>query len=491
MGAPVEAVASEQAEPRSDLRIGVAIVAYNAATTLTAVLDRLPASFRTRVEEIVVCDDASQDNTYEVGLAYREQSDLPLTILRRPRNLGYGGNQKEAYRWAMESNLDVVVMLHGDGQYAPEVIEDIIRPFEISDCDAVFGSRMMDGKSAREGGMPLYKFVGNRILSVFSNAVTGLKLTEWHSGYRAYRVSALRDIPLERNSDGFDFDTEIILQLLEANKTITEVSIPTFYGDEICYVNGMGYAKDVVADVLRYRAHKMGIGTGEMAFNDDSYRLKMSQSPSHLQLLEWVGDSRPATILDVGCSDGRFGALLRLKGHTVIGVDSEKIDGVADRLDGFYEANLDQGLPAIDEGPFDLVIGADVLEHTVNPALLLKDMGRVLSPRGIIMLTVPNLAHWYPRARITAGSFDYENRGIFDARHVRFFTRKSLNRLISKNGFSIRREATVGMPLDVTERGGPKPSRISRTVGVIERTGLKMAPNLFGYQLVVELEPTR
>ena len=107
------------------------------------------------------------------------------------------------------------------------------------------------------------------------------------------------------------------------------------------------------------------------------------------------------------------------------------------------------------------------------------------------MLTVPNLGHWYPRARITAGSFDYENRGIFDARHVRFFTRKSLNRLIAKNGFSIRRETTVGMPLDVTERGGPKPSRISRAVGLVERTGLKMAPNLFGYQLLVELEPTR
>ena len=220
-------------------RIGVVVVAYNAASTLAAVLDRLPPSFRRRVEEVVVCDDASSDCTYTVGKEYQQQSDLPLTVIRRPQNLGYGGNQKAAYRWAIDHGIDVVVLLHGDGQYAPEVIEELVEPFENGTCDAVFGSRMMDPGSARIGGMPLYKWLGNRVLSRFSNAATGLALTEWHSGYRAYRVDALKDIPFEDNSDGFDFDTEIILQLHEAGKTIIEVPIPTYYGDEICYVTGM------------------------------------------------------------------------------------------------------------------------------------------------------------------------------------------------------------------------------------------------------------
>ena len=315
-------------------RIGIVVVAYNAAPTLASVLDRLPASFRSKVAEVVVCDDASSDCTYAVGKDYQADTDLPLTVIRRPQNLGYGGNQKAAYRWAIEHGLDIVVLLHGDGQYAPEVIEDLIAPFEATNCDAVFGSRTLDPGSARIGGMPLYKYVGNRILSKISNSATGLELSEWHSGYRAYRMQALKDVPFESNSDGFDFDTEIILQLLEAKKTIVEVPIPTFYGDEICRVNGMGYAKDVVRDVLRYRFQKMGFGTGDMLFAEEIDNTDESVLAGQQDLLKWMSEGSPKRILDLACSNGRLGELLRLEGHSVIGVDVEKLDGVGERLDG-------------------------------------------------------------------------------------------------------------------------------------------------------------
>ena len=108
------------------MRVGVLVVAYNAATTLVQTLDRLPSGFRTRVDHILLADDASQDGTYELGIAYRDGSELPLTVVRHEKNLGYGGNQKAGYRWAIEHGLDVVVLLHGDGQYAPEVIDDIV-----------------------------------------------------------------------------------------------------------------------------------------------------------------------------------------------------------------------------------------------------------------------------------------------------------------------------------------------------------------------------
>ena len=197
----------------ASLRVGVLIVAYNARHTLTSVLDRLPPSFRSSVEQILICDDASTDGTHEVGLAYQETTDLPLTIVRQPRNLGYGGNQKSGYRWAIDHGLDVVVLLHGDGQYAPEVIEDLITPLANGSADAVFGSRMLTKGAARAGGMPLYKFVGNRILTKLQNALVGAHLSEWHSGYRAYRIDALADIPFDTYSNGFDFDTEIIVGL--------------------------------------------------------------------------------------------------------------------------------------------------------------------------------------------------------------------------------------------------------------------------------------
>jgi glycosyltransferase involved in cell wall biosynthesis len=471
-------------------RIGVVVVAYNAASTLAAVLDRLPEGFRSKVAEVVVCDDASSDCTYTVGKEYQAETDLPLTVIRRPQNLGYGGNQKAAYRWAIEHDLDIVVLLHGDGQYAPEVIEDLITPFESGHCDAVFGSRMMDPGSARIGGMPLYKFVGNRILSKFSNAATGLRLTEWHSGYRAYRVQALKDIPFEANSDGFDFDTEIILQLLEARKSIVEVPIPTYYGNEICHVNGMGYAKDVALDVLRYRVHKMGFGSGEMAFAEQGYELKMSNTSSHRKLLTWLSEGPPKRILDLGCSNGRLGELLRLEGHSVIGIDTEKLDGVGDRLDGFVEADLNVGLPAEVGKDFDVVIGADVFEHLVDPASLLMQVREVLSPRGVVMASVPNMAHWYPRLRVVSGHFDYERRGIFDAGHLRFFTQRSFERMATGAGMRVRRRSSAGLPIEVTERGGPSPSRLMGVVASVDKIGLALSPNLFSYQLLFELEPT-
>ena len=175
----------------SNERIAVVVTAYNVAVTLTATLDRIPQSFRERVAAVVVCDDASSDRTYELAKEYEETGDLPITIIRNAKNRGYGGNQKAGYRWAIDHDIDIVVMLHGDGQYAPEIIEDIVAPLEAGQYDAVFGSRMMVPGAARMGGMPLYKYVGNRILTEYENAVVGLTLTEWHSGYRAYRVTAL------------------------------------------------------------------------------------------------------------------------------------------------------------------------------------------------------------------------------------------------------------------------------------------------------------
>ena len=243
----------------TDMKIGILVVAYNAASTLATVLDRIPEGFRSRITEVLVSDDHSQDSTYLVGLGYQQISDLPITMIRQPRNLGYGGNQKAGYELAIEHGLDIIVMLHGDGQYAPESLPDVVAPLLAGEADAVFGSRMMIKGAARRGGMPLYKFLGNRVLTTFENAVLGSDLTEFHSGYRAYRVDALRQIPFQKNADGFNFDTQIIIQLHDAGMRIVEVPIPTFYGDEICYVNGVGYALDVSRDVPGLPAPEGGV----------------------------------------------------------------------------------------------------------------------------------------------------------------------------------------------------------------------------------------
>ena len=235
------------------MKIGVLIVAYNAQDTLTKVLDRIPRDFALRIDSILVCDDASTDETHNVGLEYKTKSQLPLTIVRHEVNLGYGGNQKTGYQWALEKNLDVVVLLHGDGQYAPEYLPQMVEPIVTGRADAVFGSRMISQGGARQGGMPLYKFVGNKILTFFQNRLAKVSLTEWHSGYRAYSIAALRKVNFLKNSDYFDFDSQIILQMIGARQRIIEIEIPTFYGDEISRVNGIKYGLKILLHTLKFR----------------------------------------------------------------------------------------------------------------------------------------------------------------------------------------------------------------------------------------------
>jgi glycosyltransferase involved in cell wall biosynthesis len=483
----------EPARPAGDAprapRIGVIVVAYNAVTTLASVLDRVPQEFRPRIERVLVCDDASDDATYLVGLGYQQLTDsLPLTIIRHPVNLGYGGNQKAGYRLAIEQELDIVVLLHGDGQYAPECLPEIVAPLERGECDAVMGSRMMIEGAARQGGMPLYKYVGNRILTGFENRMLGTSLTEFHSGYRAYRVDALASIPFERNSDGFNFDTQIIIQLVDAGKRIVEVPIPTYYGDEICYVDGLKYARDVSTDVLRYRLAKLGFTAGDFASVGDEYALKQAQDSSHAVILRWLGQRAPARVLDLGCSGGLLSERVRAKGHDVTAVDVIEIPGVRDRVDRFIEADLDRGLPAeaLADGPYDVVLAADVLEHVREPEQLLEQIRGVLAPGGSLIASVPNFGHWYARGRTALGLFDYDQRGVLDRGHVRFFTRRGLRRRLRNAGFSITREEATGLPLDVLAGGQ---GRWRRLLATLDRLLVTARPQLFGYQFVCMCEP--
>ena len=234
--------------------IGILIVAYNAEATLESVLSRIPSHFIPSISVVLICDDASQDNTFTVSQrAQVERVELPIQLIRQPKNLGYGGNQKAGYRWMIDNGIDIVVLLHGDGQYAPELLPEMVAPITSGRADVVFGSRMMTPGAALKGGMPKYKFIGNKILTFWQNRMAQVRLSEWHSGYRAYSTNALSLTAFESNADYFDFDTEIILQMIEAKQRIVEIPIPTFYGDELSRVNGMKYGWRVARHTTRWR----------------------------------------------------------------------------------------------------------------------------------------------------------------------------------------------------------------------------------------------
>jgi 2-polyprenyl-3-methyl-5-hydroxy-6-metoxy-1,4-benzoquinol methylase len=473
------------------MKIGVLVVAYNAETTLASVLDRIPPDMRARLAEVLVQDDHSTDDTFAVATEYLQAksraagTDLPLTVLRHPANLGYGGNQKAGYTYAINHGWDVVVLLHGDGQYAPEVMADVVAPIVAGDADAVFGSRMITPGAARKGGMPLYKYVGNRILTTFQNAATGLRLSEWHSGYRAYRVSALAELPFVGNSDRFDFDTEIILQLHAAGKRIAEVPIPTYYGDEICHVNGLSYAKDVAVDTIRYRVGRSGFGRGRLGRVNEPYAYKPSPHSSHGRVLEIMQTRPPARVLDVGCGPGWLADALTAQGHVVTGVDLTAEPGVEQRMERFVQADLEQGLPDDAGHGFDVVVAADVIEHVHRPEQLLADMTHRLRSGGTLIASVPNISHWYPRGRTALGLFDYDQRGILDATHLRFFTRRSFLRVAKQAGLAPVARRHTGLPFDALRV--PTDRSVGRLVAAVDRALVRLWPTMFAYQFVYEL----
>ena len=235
------------------IKIGILVVAYNAESTIESTLSRIPEAFVSEIHSILISDDKSKDLTSARATNFADSSRLPIQVVSQPINLGYGGNQKFGYSWAIQNHWDVVVLLHADGQYAPEVIPQIVKPLLENKADAVFGSRMLNKRNALKGGMPKYKWVGNQILTFLQNKLTNQNFSEWHSGYRAYTVDALLKLNLGKLSNGFRFDTQIILELLAAKQRITEIPIPTYYGDEISHVNGLEYAREIIWDTLRHR----------------------------------------------------------------------------------------------------------------------------------------------------------------------------------------------------------------------------------------------
>ena len=473
------------------VKIAVLVVAYNAEKTLGQVLDRIRPDMVARISSVIVCDDSSTDNTFNVALDYHQtHSQLPLHIVRNPTNLGYGGNQKTGYRIAHENGADIVILLHGDGQYAPEILSDIVAPFEDKSVDAVFGSRMMTPGAARTGGMPLYKYYGNKTLTRLENMLAGANLTEWHSGYRAYRMSTLHDLPLNKNSDGFDFDTQIILQLLERKATIVEVPIPTYYGDEICYVDGLQYARQIMWHALKFRLGMMGFG-GTRSAHNITYEHKADPMSSHGQLMTYIA-TRPAGVLvDLGCSDGSLTSEFKKQGHHVIGVDLNHHHGVEDNVDSFIQCNLDDGLPASLQDKIDIVVCADVLEHVRNPQQILEQLRPNMNHGGVVIASIPNFGHWYPRIRTALGLFDYDRRGILDDTHVRFFTRRSFERTARSAGYNVKRIGYTSLPFEIVSRGGSGRvlSVLLKPFEIVDRMLVQLRPQFFAYQFLYELRP--
>jgi len=236
-----------------ELRVCVVLPAYNAAATLERTVAEIPAE----VDRLVLVDDASRDQTVE--LARR----LGLETIVHPKNRGYGGNQKSCYRAALAGPEEIVVLLHPDYQYTPRLVVAMASMIASGHYDVVLGSRILGG-DARAGGMPLWRWVANRGLTLVENLALGAKLSEFHTGFRAFRREVLESLPLEENSDDFVFDNQILVQALAAGYRIGELSCPTRYFAEassIGFGRSVRYGFGVLACSAAGLARRLGLPT--------------------------------------------------------------------------------------------------------------------------------------------------------------------------------------------------------------------------------------
>ncbi|MCB9235939.1 MAG: glycosyltransferase family 2 protein [Bacteroidia bacterium] len=234
-------------------KVIVVMPAYNAEQTLQQTYDEIPMDL---VDEVILVDDRSKDNTAEKA---REVGVNQVIV--HDRNKGYGGNQKTCYRAALESGGDIVVMLHPDYQYTPKLLEAMIYPIANGLFPVMLGSRIL-GKGALKGGMPLYKYIANRFLTLFQNIMMGQKLAEYHTGYRAFSREILESLPLEENSDDFVFDNEMLAQITFAGFTIGEVTCPTKYFPEASSINfsrSSKYGLGVLRVSISYFFNRLGL----------------------------------------------------------------------------------------------------------------------------------------------------------------------------------------------------------------------------------------
>ncbi len=475
--------------PEKRPKVVVFIVAYEAETTLKAVLERIPDTlFRDYDCSILVVDDASDDRTTTVGKAYqREHPEIPLVVLRNEFNQGYGGNQKVGYTHAIAEGADAVALLHGDAQYAPEELPKLIAPIVRGEADAVFGSRMMETFGALRGGMPLYKYVGNRILSTIQNRLLRSNLSEFHSGYRVYSVPFLKRIHFKLNSNDFHFDSEIIIQILNAGGRIRELPIPTYYGDEICRVNGMKYAKDVVRVTVQNVLHRAGV-LHQRRFEPVSsgnlhYDVKLGYPSSHTYALERVPNG--SRVLDIGTGPGGMATELARKHCDVTVVDQHPPEAPTPGVRALAQ-NLDDGL-RFDPAQYDILLMLDVIEHLRRPEAFLESMRENFDHSAkTLILTTPNVAFFPQRVMLLFGQFNYGKAGILDQTHTRLFTFRSAERMLKDAGFRIK--AVRGVPAPFPKVFGD--GILGRAFIGLNLAAIRLSKTLFSYQIFIEAEGT-
>lgn len=473
-------------------RVLIFIVSYHAEAFIQQVLQRIPQEVWANDDyeaHVLIIDDQSADETFSKAIKYADlYPDYPITVLYNPINQGYGGNQKIGYYYAIEQGYDAVVLLHGDGQYAPEYLDQMIRPILGDEADVVLGSRMLNKSDALKGRMPMYKWLGNQVLTFLQNHLLGTSLAEFHTGYRAYRVEALKAVPYAFNADYFDFDTDILIQMVDTGQRFKEIPIPTYYGDEISYVNGIKYGWLILRSTLQSRLVPRGIFyTPKFDYNEQNehYTLKLGYASSHQFALDQVKPGMK--VLDIGSGPGLMAEQLAQQGASVISLDQHIQPLAKKHSTRTIEANAQTYEWTTEDTDVDQVLLLDIIEHLRYPEEFLMRLRRrcPADHRPTIVITTANVAFFPVRLGLLLGWFRYGKRGILDKDHHRLFTFGSMRQILRQTGYDIVEVKGIPAPFPLALGN----NALARFLLLINRGLNRIARSIFAYQIAVVARP--
>ena len=475
-------------------KVLVLVVAYLAEEYIESVLDRITIQIKNQPNfEVLMIDDSSADNTFGRSQHFKStHPEIKLTNLYNPINQGYGGNQQIGYQYAIENDFDVVIMLHGDGQYPPELIHEMVDPILNDQYDVMLGSRMMNKQDALAGGMPMYKWIGNQILTWTENKLLGQHLSEYHTGFRAYSVNALSKIPFQYNSKYYDFDTDILIQLADNHFRIGEMPIPTRYGDEISRVNGFKYAWMIMRSCVQSRFVRMGLfykPKFDYHLNRDPsslYGPKFTISSSHKLAFEQIPQN--ATVLDLGAGPGYMAKELTAKKAKVFSVDRTITDDLITYSEKAIECDLNDLNIDLLPDETNVVLLLDVLEFLDSPENLLLKIRQKYAPlQPDVLISVGNVAFFLTRFSLFFGNFNYGRLGILEIRKKRLFTLKSLKRMLKDQGYKIQKVKGIPAPY---HKALPKHKTISWVLQKLNSLLIYLSKGLFSYQVFITAKPS-
>lgn len=474
-------------------KILIFVVAYNAESHIESVFSRIPSEVWDSKEyttEVLIIDDASADKTSELSHKFKKMHDKTnMKVLHNPVNQGYGGNQKLGYHYAIKNNFDIVVMLHGDGQYAPELLPKMIIPILDEDADVVLGSRMLNKREAVKGGMPIYKFIGNQLLTKLQNLILKSNLAEFHTGYRAYRVKSLATLPFENNSNDFDFDTDILIQIIDNKYKIEEIPVPTFYGDEICHVNGVKYAYKICKSSFLSRIQKYNIyfhPKFDYEAENTTYTSKLDFNSSHKFAVDNV--KKDQVVIDIGCGPGYVSNALIKNGCIIHGYDQYESNDITKNFKSYHKFDCDEIAKSFkfEDEKLDKVLLLDIIEHLKDPeAFLLSLRNKIAHFEPEVIITTANIGFLITRLSLFFGQFNYGKKGILDISHKRLFTFKQLKNSLTNNGYLVKK--TTGIPVPFPLVFGN--NIFSKFLLFINKLLIKICKGLFSYQIAMIATP--